>query len=356
MYLTSDTGAYFNDIESIGLHIGVCPDFEGTNENCEPIQALQWDKSSLEFIGIEQEQKIATKVLSSAEAQICPRVIAYIQNGKDSRPMEGSVKYEVYWIESGNPKNGEKVAEGEVPKLDSGETFNILYEPMKSGIFMVKAYQRPDHPGTGQLWSEEIVIGDCSETSGGDEDNVPPAEVNIEEQHTTNTITLTWSNPTDTDFSYVNVYRSGESAPIKSQIIDGKYVVENLEPSTEYTFKITTVDSTNNESQGVTITVMTSEQPVEVIDQTPPNEVSNLVGNRTKGASGKILLTWSNPTDSDFNKVELYLVKEDGTNELLKEGNILDFEAKNDDSAKTFKVITVDTDNNKSTGTTITVE
>lgn len=116
----------------------------------------KWDKSSLVFTG---------------QGGDCKEIYAEVKNGQDSEPMKGEVKYEVYWSETGNPKNGEIVATGTVPALGSGETYKLTYQPSSNekgpeGNYMFKAYQRTGHPGKGELWSEEIRVTEGCQDSG----------------------------------------------------------------------------------------------------------------------------------------------------------------------------------------------
>jgi YqxM protein len=109
-----------------------------------------WDRSSLSFVD-------STETLDG--------IAATIQNGPDSETMQGEVKYEVYWSAQGNPKDGKVVATGVVKALTSGETQVLTYIPdqLTAGNYMFKAYQRPNHPGTGQLWSESITVKNQSD-------------------------------------------------------------------------------------------------------------------------------------------------------------------------------------------------
>ncbi|TCP30243.1 TasA anchoring/assembly protein [Scopulibacillus darangshiensis] len=135
MTLTSPTNAYFNDSEKVAMTIPVGSWDTGEDD--------KWDKSSLKFI---------------SQKGTCDELAAIIQNGKDAKAMKGPVKYEVYWISKGNPKNGSNLASGQIPALQSGGKHTLTYKPEKSGNYMFKAYQRPDHPGKGELWSEAITI------------------------------------------------------------------------------------------------------------------------------------------------------------------------------------------------------
>ncbi|WP_165820904.1 amyloid fiber anchoring/assembly protein TapA [Pueribacillus theae] len=110
-----------------------------------------WDKSSLKF---PEGKKNFGFICKGEKVEIFAR----IENGKDSEAMQGPVKYEVYWIEKGNPKNGKIVDEGEVPQLGSGQTYKLTFISEKPGNYKFKAYQREGHPGKGELWSETITV------------------------------------------------------------------------------------------------------------------------------------------------------------------------------------------------------
>lgn len=110
-----------------------------------------WDKSSLSFVD---------------EDGTCELISAEVRNGRDSRDMRGSTTWELYWIASGNPKDGVVVASGTIPALDNGDSYTMSYNPADNpngpdGEYMFKAYQRPDHPGTGVLWSGSISLEGC---------------------------------------------------------------------------------------------------------------------------------------------------------------------------------------------------
>ncbi len=106
-----------------------------------------WDRSSLSF-----DESYCCKV---TDGNI---VSAKVINGADSRPMEGTTIWELWYAETGNPKNGTKVAEGVIPALNSGESYVIDYEVTASGNYKFMAYQREGHPGIGVLWSETCTV------------------------------------------------------------------------------------------------------------------------------------------------------------------------------------------------------
>lgn len=109
-----------------------------------------WDKSSLTF----NVEDINTDGVS-----------AIVQN-HGSQAMQGETVYEVLWSAEGNPKNGEVVATGIIQPLLTGETQVLTYTPdqLEPGNYIFKAYQRPGHPGKGELWSNAITVKQSSET------------------------------------------------------------------------------------------------------------------------------------------------------------------------------------------------
>lgn len=134
---TTPTTALFNDRDEVigSIHVG----WEETSD--------EWDKSSLSFFA-------AGTVWIDNRLQI----YASIKNGSDSRQMKGPVTYELYWAAKGNPKNGEMVETGQIPALGPGGEYTLYALPQRVGNYMFKAYQRPGHPGKGELWSESISV------------------------------------------------------------------------------------------------------------------------------------------------------------------------------------------------------
>jgi YqxM protein len=118
---------------------------QNLTKDTAPQDKSRWDRSSLTF---------TVEILTS------DGIYATIKNGEGSRAMQGEVTYEVYWTPQGNPKEGKMVATGVVNALTPGETQLLTYKPdhLVAGNYMFKAYQRPNHPGKGELWSESITV------------------------------------------------------------------------------------------------------------------------------------------------------------------------------------------------------
>ncbi len=111
----------------------------------------EWNKSSLYFdegYGCQGD---------------CEEIRARVCNGEDAEDMEGTTTWELYWIESGNPKDGSVIDSGIIAPLEHGTCQVLLYSPNGAeGNYKFKAYQRPGHPGKGELWSETCELLHCA--------------------------------------------------------------------------------------------------------------------------------------------------------------------------------------------------
>jgi YqxM protein len=135
-------------------------DGDGVGDACD--DETPWDRSSLLFA-------------SGCEGD-CGEITAEVCNGADE-DMAGPTTWELYWIASGNPKNGVVIASGTINPLAAGECQTLTYNPGAnpngaSGKYMFKAYQRPGHPGTGVLWSDA-----CELECDADVDSVAATQV-----------------------------------------------------------------------------------------------------------------------------------------------------------------------------------
>lgn len=90
------------------------------------------------------------------------------------------------------------------------------------------------------------------ETPPDTSDVTPPAEVtNLAQTVSGTTVTLTWTDPLDEDFSHVLITRDG--AQIATDIIDATFS-ETITVSGTYTYTVYAVDLSGNQSAGQTIT------------------------------------------------------------------------------------------------------
>ncbi|KAB2336087.1 amyloid fiber anchoring/assembly protein TapA [Cytobacillus depressus] len=133
------TNAAFNDVETIEFSIKA--EWEPEEEPSSGENEI-WDKSSLKFsgeVGFDGHN-----------------IFAQIINGGSDMKIDG--RYEVYFIDSGNPKNGERLFKGTFSPLKSKNDTQLTFIPTKSGIYKFKALQHEKHPGKGELWSESIKV------------------------------------------------------------------------------------------------------------------------------------------------------------------------------------------------------
>lgn len=109
-----------------------------------PTSTPTWDKSSLRFTAG-----------CDGDCNLVRATICNVGTGN----MEEPVDWRLYYSPTGNPKNGTVVANGTVGPLAIGECATLTYDPgNQSGNYMFWAQQRPGHPGTGELWSNQCTI------------------------------------------------------------------------------------------------------------------------------------------------------------------------------------------------------
>jgi len=132
-------------------------------------------------------------------------------------------------------------------------------------------------------------------------DETPPADPTnfTAVRDSSSQTTLTWDNPTDSDFDKVMVRYSTVAFP--TSITDGSLLYEGAletkvhtgQSAVDYYYTIFSADAIPNWSSGANTT--------SIADVTPPAEVTSLVATRTTFAITD--LSWTNPTDSDFANV-----------------------------------------------------
>jgi chitodextrinase len=110
-------------------------------------------------------------------------------------------------------------------------------------------------------------------------------------------ITLSWTNPTDSDFHHVEISwtsaHGSSTSPTTSTGIS--QTITGLTNGTAYNFTVKTVDAAGNKSSGVSA----SATPA---DTTAPGEASGLAASP---GDRQVSLSWTNPADSDFDHVEI---------------------------------------------------
>ena len=190
-------------------------------------------------------------------------------------------------------------------------------------------------------------------------DFTAPGEViNLTATATYDQVILTWDDPTDSDFSKVEIsYSPGGSSAITINKGIETSTITGLNSGTIYTFTVKTIDTNGNQSSGRIISTIYQDDN----DTTPPAEVENLtIQVNTYNGNFIIQITWACPTDPDFSKVEIiYTPGGDATPIYVDKGNTTystnDIPLPYYDTIYTFTVKTIDTNGNKSSGKIISI-
>ncbi|MGF9891114.1 fibronectin type III domain-containing protein [Priestia megaterium] len=166
-------------------------------------------------------------------------------------------------------------------------------------------------------------------------DHTPPVEVaNLGEMHNHNSITLTWTNPTEKYFDHVNVYREG----VLVQSVNSNFFSEiGLIDGTNYDYRISTVDRFGNESIGTMLHIKT-------IDITAP---AIPVDREAVGKDGTIQISWATNAEPDFLGYNIYVngVKQ---NSIPIQDNHYQINGLNSGETYQISITALDTSNNES--------
>ncbi len=167
--------------------------------------------------------------------------------------MKGTSEYEVYFSQTGNPKDGKKVAEGTIESLQSNQSTTLTYKTDVTGNYKFRAFQRPGHGNKyderQDLWSETITVT-CKETKPDKKEQ----EKSIEQPTTTPEPTIKKEEP---------------KAPVKEQITEP----ENPPGESEKPIETKKEES---DTKGDVVTKENSTPKTENVEkkETPVNEKS----------------------------------------------------------------------------------
>ena len=129
-----------NDVPSGDTPPGDTPPGDTPTDSTPSECSVEWDKSSYVF---------RTPNCSDFTVNVC---------NTGDKPGTCPVKYEIWYIAKGNPKNGSIVGTNEIPAIGLGcGTIDFFTQVTASGKYKVKVFQHPGHPGSGVLWSEDCA-------------------------------------------------------------------------------------------------------------------------------------------------------------------------------------------------------
>lgn len=154
-------------------------------------------------------------------------------------------------------------------------------------------------------------------------DVTPPASpTNIETQTPTTKgqLITTWTNPSDTDFSHIHIYRSTILGTVGSLIADTqtgiKYTDTGLSSQTKYYYTVRSVDTAGNESTN------TTQASDTTLDATAPSFVGGgVAADATTG--GKLNLSWNAPPETDVAYYRIYRSNDGGISYTLAHNNVV---------------------------------
>lgn len=139
-------------------------------------------------------------------------------------------------------------------------------------------------------------------------DVTPPSNVtNLVATPTHKSVSLSWTNPPESDFSKVLIYKDGVYQKAVTAAEGSSAFFDNLQTETVYTFKVTSVDFTGNESEGSSINVKTLPLP----------EVKNIKNLTADSKYDRVKLSWGLPDSEYFHHVKIY-------RKIIKEESFLD--------------------------------
>ncbi|WP_226086872.1 fibronectin type III domain-containing protein [Mesobacillus sp. S13] len=281
-YLTADTGAYFNDVETISETITIadnfCADEEWANEHkqyckdnagigngCEPGDDCDSEKGedednpghNRETCGDHTSAPCSegSRVSNINATQTSSTITLTWTNPSDNKFK--SIK--VY-------RNGEPAPIAENITSSQFEDTGLLPDT-KYIYYIVEVNNQGDNLGTAifevstnpeqdseQPQSEAKPTEAEANPTEPEQDTQSPGEVigpSGSETGNSGNVELSWTPPSDSDFSHVRIYRDEEL--VADNVKSNNYSDQVSEKN--HSYKITTVDTSGNESPGVPIEV-----------------------------------------------------------------------------------------------------
>ena len=154
------------------------------------------------------------------------------------------------------------------------------------------------------------ILG-CKQEVEVPSDKTAPADITeLTVQAANGNAVLNWKNPADTDFAGVQVAMSPAEGTLKNAVSLGKDVtsldVSGLTVGKEYTFTVKAFDESLNYSKG-------AEAKATVADTSDKKAPANVTSLTVTASNGNAVLSWENPTDTDFAGVQVAMSPAEGT-------------------------------------------
>jgi len=160
-----------------------------------------------------------------------------------------------------------------------------------------------------------------------DPKTIPPSPVSsLTAEPTDKTVKLKWKKPKDDDLAGFKILQNGKQ--VAEIGLEEEFTVKNLQPLTDYTFGVISVDRDKNDSPPVSLSVKTLEEN----DEEPPHVPSNVFA---KPSNGALIASWDKVSDKDLAGYNLYVDGKKINSNLITSTN---FVIKNLENSKKYKV------------------
>lgn len=163
-YLLSETDAYFLSEGELGISL----------------KTGEWLFPDLSFAETESEL-----------IDYCPLDFTVPITNQGSADLSEPALYQVYFIDSGHPKNGEKISEGTIETLAVDDTFELFSDANQTGLYAVKVLYTASE-NKEERWSNIIQVQCTEKPAGNNQDgtqNSGVTETGNEDQNVENNTT-----------------------------------------------------------------------------------------------------------------------------------------------------------------------
>lgn len=187
---------------------------------------------NMDFLTMERER---TEEFEYAEEHGSKDVVKHTISGE--RPVEVEYEYDLIEIGSGANTTQEKAIVKSIHNQFNKEGKRIEIE---------KKYSYDDDGDITKIVTTIVV------------DEISPGEVtSLTFTPLLSSVEIDWLNPTDDDFSHVNIYEITDEQELilAGKAIGNSHTLTGLTSNKEYTFVLKTVDTSENESDGESFTV-----------------------------------------------------------------------------------------------------
>ncbi|WP_370991614.1 fibronectin type III domain-containing protein [Bacillus tropicus] len=174
---------------------------------------------------------------------------------------------------------------------------------------------------------KEIVIDESNIKTLLDPKKIPPNPVSsLVAEPTDKTVKLKWKKPSDDDLAGFKILQNGKQ--VAEIGLEEEFTVKNLQPLTDYTFGVISVDIDKNDSPPVSLSVKTLEEN----DEEPPHVPSNVFA---KPSNGALIASWDKVSDKDLAGYNVYVDGKKINSNLITSTT---FVIKNLENSKKYKI------------------